>query len=431
MDNLWFQFNPVVVYLFLCLNVPSRPSSQIISKVLDAHICQCITRLGTFNLQSPQRVNYPTGYLWLGYSLPSLAREQRQIKEEHADREEKPESSYYPDCSRQLSTFAAQREIPSLPVMVTRRYNKEATWSAVLVNGVTATLHTFELDNARRAKGMSDEVEREERRDVAEEDEEEEEEIEAKEVSEDGEVPKTLLALTNNVIQYINTLTESLLLKLSELLSKIKFRTVSRNGHQSVSKGGLKSLPWQSLGSPCAPPSLYRDRGLGPQHLSVSQCRRFLERIDFKSAGFPRKFFDFSFQFAEIGENWRQGRRAWKEEVKEEKKTKAFEETDMNECLDLGMALATEIRYRNTNYWINLFLKHLDHKNASTFENNPIDRERARQTNKNADIVNAVLKCSFFLPAIFKGEEDYSRNIYDTQNVQILSRATGMWILLV
>lgn len=53
------------------------------------HGTRCLLRLlKSSKLQSPQRVNYPTGYLWLGYSLPSLAREQRQIKEEHADREE-------------------------------------------------------------------------------------------------------------------------------------------------------------------------------------------------------------------------------------------------------------------------------------------------------------------------------------------------------
>lgn len=52
------------------------------------HGTRCLLRLlKSSKLQSPQRVNYPTGYLWLGYSLPSLAREQRQIKKEHADRE--------------------------------------------------------------------------------------------------------------------------------------------------------------------------------------------------------------------------------------------------------------------------------------------------------------------------------------------------------
>ena len=52
------------------------------------HGTRCLLRLlKSSKLQSPQRVNYPTGYLLLGYSLPSLAREQRKIKKEHADRE--------------------------------------------------------------------------------------------------------------------------------------------------------------------------------------------------------------------------------------------------------------------------------------------------------------------------------------------------------
>lgn len=44
---------------------------------------RCLLRLlKSSKLQTPQRVNYPTGCLWLGAALPSLAREPTWIKNE-------------------------------------------------------------------------------------------------------------------------------------------------------------------------------------------------------------------------------------------------------------------------------------------------------------------------------------------------------------